>query len=78
MSIGYQLKMQREGAKLTQGELARQTGITQAARYSTRLELLVSIRLRWACTRRISLLRFRASCLRTASTRTARCATRLE
>lgn len=31
MSIGYQLKMQREGAKLTQGELARQTGITQAA-----------------------------------------------
>ena len=31
MSIGYQLKIQREGAKLTQGELAKQTGITQAA-----------------------------------------------
>lgn len=31
MSIGYYLKTQRELAKLTQGELARKTGITQAA-----------------------------------------------
>ena len=31
MSIGYHLKMQRELAKLTQGELAKETGITQAA-----------------------------------------------
>ena len=31
MSIGYYLKMQREQAKLSQGELAKQTGITQAA-----------------------------------------------
>ena len=31
MSIGYHLKTQRELAKLTQGELAKETGITQAA-----------------------------------------------
>lgn len=31
MSIGYYLKQQRELANLTQGELARKTGITQAA-----------------------------------------------
>ncbi len=31
MSIGYYLKQQRELANLTQGELARETGITQAA-----------------------------------------------
>ena len=31
MSIGYQLKQQRESAKLTQGELSKATGITQAA-----------------------------------------------
>ena len=32
MSIGYYLKQQRELANLTQGELARETGITQAAK----------------------------------------------
>ncbi len=31
MSIGRSLKEQRELANLTQGELARQTGLTQAA-----------------------------------------------
>lgn len=31
MSIGYHLKVQREAANLSQGELAKQTGITQAA-----------------------------------------------